>query len=80
MTDDECIKLLLQEARRHEGLAALSGEHRMEEDHRAVASACRRGAQCMGGGKICKSERKRRFGPLLSWRRAARHKGPRGKS
>lgn len=80
MTDDECIKLLLQEARRHEGLAALSGERRMEEDHRAVASACRRGAHCIGGDRACGSERKRRFGPLLSWRRAARRKGPRGKS
>lgn len=58
MTDDECIKLLLQEARRHEGLAALSGERRMEEDHRAVASACRRGAQCMGVGKFANRREK----------------------
>lgn len=73
MTDDEYINLLLQEARRHEGLAALSGERRMEEDHRAVASACRRGAQCMGGGKICKSERKRRFARLRFWMSAGRY-------
>lgn len=73
MTDDEYIKLLLSEAHRHDQMARIMQDQALAEGHRLVACACRRGAQCMGGGKICKTERKRRFARLRFWMSAGRY-------